>query len=82
MWKEFAMRGNVVGMAVGIIIGAAFGRIVTSLVNDLLLPTLGQAPGTVDCSNLFLNPSGTHYPTLALAKTAGAPCWKAQPYPL
>jgi len=76
MWKEFkefAMRGNVVDMAVGIIIGAAFGRIVTSLVNDLLLPPLGLALGKVDFSNLFLNLSGTHYPTLAQAKAAGAP---------
>jgi large conductance mechanosensitive channel len=76
MWKEFkefAMRGNVVDMAVGILIGAAFGRIVTSLVNDLLLPPLGLVLGKVDFSNLFVNLSGTHYPTLAQAKAAGAP---------
>ena len=76
MWKEFkefAMHGNVVDMAVGIIIGAAFGRIVTSLVNDLLLPPLGLALGKVDFSNLFLNLSQSHYSTLAQARAAGAP---------
>jgi large conductance mechanosensitive channel len=76
MWKEFkefAMRGNVVDMAVGIIIGAAFGRIITSLVNDILLPPLGLALGKVDFSNLFLNLSRTSYTTLAQAKAAGAP---------
>jgi large conductance mechanosensitive channel len=76
MWKEFkefAMRGNVVDLAVGLIIGAAFGRIVNSLVNDLLLPPLGLALGKVDFSNLFLTLSGTHYPTLAQAKAVGAP---------
>jgi large conductance mechanosensitive channel len=76
MWKEFrefAMRGNVVAMAVGIIIGAAFGRIVSSLVNDILLPPLGLVLGKVDFSNLFLNLSRTSYATLAQAKAAGAP---------
>jgi large conductance mechanosensitive channel len=67
------MRGNVVDMAVGIIIGAAFGRIITSLVNDILLPPLGLVLGKVDFSNLFLNLSATSYPTLAQAKAAGAP---------
>jgi large conductance mechanosensitive channel len=75
MWKEFkafAMRGNVMDMAVGIIIGAAFGRIITSLVADVLMPPLGLALGKVDFSNLFVNISGKPYATLAEAKTAGA----------
>ncbi len=71
-FKEFALRGNVVDMAVGIIIGAAFGRIITSLVNDILMPPVGRLLGNVDFSNLFLNISGTSYPTLAAAKAAGA----------
>jgi large conductance mechanosensitive channel len=66
------MRGNVLDMAVGIIIGAAFGRIITSLVNDILMPPLGLILGKVDFSSLFLNISGKSYPTLALAKAAGA----------
>jgi large conductance mechanosensitive channel len=71
-FKAFVMRGNVVDMAVGIIIGAAFGRIITSLVTDVLMPPLGLALGKVDFSSLFLNISGTPYPTLAAAKAAGA----------
>ena len=71
-FKAFAMRGNVMDMAVGIIIGAAFGRIITSLVTDVLMPPLGLALGKVDFSNLFMNISGTPYPTLAAAKAAGA----------
>jgi|SRR5690349_6301343 len=72
-FKEFAMKGNVVDMAVGIIIGAAFGRIVTSLVNDIVMPPIGLLLGHVDFSTLFLNISGTSYPTLAAAKAANAP---------
>src|ERR1700744_3024229 len=75
MWKDFrdfAMRGNVVDLAVGIIIGAAFGKIVTSLVNDMLMPPLGLLIGTVDFSNLFIDLSAKHYDSLADAKTAGA----------
>ncbi len=72
-FKEFAMRGNVLDMAVGIIIGAAFGRIVTSLVNDVLMPPFGLLLGKVDFSSLFLNRSGTAYPSLAEARKAGAP---------
>jgi large conductance mechanosensitive channel len=75
MWKEFrefAMRGNVVDLAVGIVIGAAFGKIVTSFVSDILMPPLGLVLGRVDFSNLFLNLSGTHYASLAEAKAAGA----------
>jgi len=71
-FKAFAMRGNVLDMAVGIIIGAAFGRIITSFVNDILMPPLGLIVGNVDFSSLFLNISGTSYPTLAAAKAAGA----------
>jgi large conductance mechanosensitive channel len=66
------MRGNVLDMAVGIIIGAAFGRIITSLVTDLLMPPLGLVLGKVDFSNLFLNISGKSYDSLAAAKAAGA----------
>jgi large conductance mechanosensitive channel len=76
MWQEFkafAMRGNVVDLAVGLVIGAAFGRIVSSLVNDLLMPPIGLVLGRVDFSNLFLNLSSQHYATLAEAKAAGGP---------
>ena len=72
-FKEFAMRGNVLDMAVGIIIGAAFGRIVTSLVNDVIMPPFGLLLGKVDFSSLFVNLSGTAYSSLAEAKKAGAP---------
>jgi len=72
-FKEFAMRGNVLDMAVGIIIGAAFGKIITSLVNDIMMPPLGLILGKVDFSNLFLNISGKSYDSLAAAKLAGAP---------
>jgi large conductance mechanosensitive channel len=75
MWKEFrdfAIRGNVVDLAVGIVIGAAFGKIVTSFVNDVLMPPLGLLLGRVDFSNLFINLSSQHYQTLAEAKQAGA----------
>ena len=75
MWKEFrdfALRGNVVDMAVGIIIGAAFGKVVSSLVDNLLMPPIGQLLGKVDFSDLFIDLSGTGYPTLAAAKEAGA----------
>ena len=71
-FKEFAMRGNVMDMAVGIIIGASFGKIVTSLVNDVVMPPIGLLLGNMDFSNLFLNLSGTHYASLAEAQTAGA----------
>jgi len=71
-FKEFAMRGNVIDMAVGVIIGAAFGKIVTSFTNDVLMPPIGLMLGKVDFSNLYLNLSGTPYPSLAEAKKAGA----------
>lgn len=71
-FKEFAMKGNVLDLAVGFIIGAAFGKIVTSLVSDIIMPPIGLILGRVDFSNLFLNLSGKSYATLAEAKTAGA----------
>jgi large conductance mechanosensitive channel len=71
-FKEFAMRGNVLDMAVGIIIGAAFGKIITSLVGDILMPPIGRILGKVDFSGLFLNISGKSYDTLTAAKAAGA----------
>jgi len=71
-FKKFAMRGNVVDMAVGIIIGAAFGKIVTSLVNDVIMPPLGKLMGGVDFSNLFVNLGSESYPSLAAAQAAGA----------
>ena len=72
-FKEFAMRGNVLDMAVGIIIGAAFGKIVSSFVNDVIMPPIGLLVGNVDFSNLFINLSGQSYASLAAAKAAGAP---------
>jgi large conductance mechanosensitive channel len=71
-FKEFAMRGSMVDLAVGIIIGAAFGKIVTSLVNDVIMPPIGLLLGKVDFSNLFVNLSGENFATLAEAKEAGA----------
>ena len=71
-FKEFAMRGNVLDMAVGIIIGAAFGQIVNSFVQDVLMPPIGRLLGHVDFSNLFISLAGQHYDTLAAAKAAGA----------
>lgn len=72
-FKEFAMRGNVLDMAIGIIIGAAFGKIITILVNEVLMPPLGLLLGNVDFSNLFINLSKDSYASLAAAKAAGAP---------
>jgi large conductance mechanosensitive channel len=71
-FKEFAMKGNVMDLAVGVIIGAAFGKIVTSLINDVIMPLVGLPLGKVDFANLFLNLSGGAYPTLAEARKAGA----------
>ena len=71
-FKEFAMRGNVVDMAVGIIIGGAFGKIVTGVVNDIIMPPVGLLVGKVDFSSLFINISGKSYDSLAAAKAAGA----------
>jgi len=72
-FKEFAMRGNVVDLAVGVIIGAAFGKIVSSLVEDVLMPPIGRLLGRVDFSGLFINLGDKIYETLTAAKAAGAP---------
>ena len=72
-FKEFAARGNVVDLAVGVIIGAAFGKIVTSLVNDIVMPPIGMMIGGVDFKNLFVVLNGGTYPSLEAAKAAGAP---------
>lgn len=71
-FKEFAMRGNVLDMAIGIIIGGAFGKIVSSLVSDVIMPPIGKLMGNVDFSSLFINLSGEHYASLDAAKKAGA----------
>lgn len=76
MWKEFrefAARGNVLDLAVGVVIGAAFGRIVTSLVNDVIMPPIGMVIGGLDFSSLFVALNGAHYGSLAQAQAAGAP---------
>jgi large conductance mechanosensitive channel len=72
-FKEFVMRGNVLDLAVGVIIGAAFGKIVSSLVQDVLMPPIGKVLGGVDFSGLFINLSDTHFATLADAKAANKP---------
>jgi len=75
MWKDFkafAMKGNVIDMAVGIVIGVAFGKIITSLVNDVIMPPLGLLLGKLDFSNLFINISGKPLTSLAEAKALGA----------
>ncbi len=71
-FKEFALRGNVIDLAVGIIIGAAFGKIVTSFVNDILMPPVGLLVGQVDFTNLFISLSGQSYASLEEAAAAGA----------
>ena len=72
-FKEFAIKGNAMDMAVGIIIGAAFGKIVSSLVNDVIMPPIGKLMGNVDFTGLFVNLGATTYETLAEAQKAGAP---------
>lgn len=72
-FKTFVMRGNVLDMAVGVIVGGAFGKITTSLVNDVLMPPIGLLMGRVDFAGLFLSLNGVAYPTLAEAQKAGAP---------
>ena len=72
-FKEFALRGNVVDMAVGIIIGAAFSTIVKSLVDDIIMPPIGLLTGGVDFSDIYIPLSGGSYESLAAAKQAGAP---------
>ncbi|NVN91718.1 MAG: large conductance mechanosensitive channel protein MscL [Desulfuromonadales bacterium] len=71
-FKEFALKGNVIDLAIGIIIGAAFNKIVQSLVTDIIMPPIGMIMGKVDFASLFVNLSSTHYETLAEAKKAGA----------
>src|SRR3982751_3529308 len=71
-FKQFAMRGNVMDLAVGVIIGASFGKIVTSFVSDILMPPIGLLVGKVDFSILFIDLSGQHHTSIAEAKTAGA----------
>src|ERR1035437_3520219 len=71
-FREFAMRGNVLDMAIGIIIGTAFGKIITSLVNDILMPPIGVLLGKMDFASLFVSISSQHYQRLADAKAAGA----------
>ena len=71
-FKEFAIKGNVMDMAVGVIIGGAFGKIVTSLVNDVLMPLIGKLTGGVSFVDLFVNLGDGNYSTLAAAKEAGA----------
>jgi large conductance mechanosensitive channel len=72
-FREFAARGNVIDLAVGVIIGAAFGKIVTSAVNDLLMPPIGMAIGRVDFADLFVTLDGSSWPSLEAAKAAAAP---------
>ncbi len=72
-FKEFAIKGNMVDMAVGIIIGGAFGTIVSSLVDDIIMPPIGLLLGGIDFSNLFVNLSENEYASLAAAEEAGAP---------
>ena len=72
-FKEFAMRGNVLDLAVGLIVGAAFGKIITSFVSDIIMPPVGLLLGKVNFSELYFNLSGQSYPNLAAAKEAGAP---------
>ena len=72
-WKKFILRGNILDMAVGVIIGGAFSKIVSSFTSDILMPPLGLLLGKVDFSNFYINLSGTDYTSLAAAKEAGAP---------
>lgn len=72
-FKKFAMRGNVLDLAVGVIIGAAFGKVVGSFVEDIIMPPIGRLLGHVDFSNLFVSLNGAHYDTIAAAKAAAAP---------
>ncbi len=72
-FKEFALKGNMLDLAIGLILGTAFGQIVTSLVNDILMPPIGLILGKVDFANLYINLSDKTYASLAAAKEAGAP---------
>lgn len=75
-FKEFAMRGNVMDMAIGIVLGGAFGKIVSSFVNDVLMPVIGKLLGGVDFTSLFLNLTGTEYDTIQAAEEANAAIMK------
>ncbi|HXN24244.1 MAG TPA: large conductance mechanosensitive channel protein MscL [Candidatus Dormibacteraeota bacterium] len=72
-FKEFAIRGNVLDLAVAVVIGAAFGKVVTSFVEDILMPPIGRLAGRVDFSSMFISLDGQHYNSIAAAKAAGAP---------
>src|SRR5205085_1327869 len=72
-FKDFVMRGNVLDLAIAVIVGGAFGAIVTSLINDVMMPPMGLALGRVDFKDLFISLNGQGYPSLAAAKAAGAP---------
>lgn len=72
-FKEFAVKGNVIDLAVGFILGAAFGKIVTSLVNDIIMPPIGMLLGGVNFADLFVSLDGMSYASLEVAKAAGAP---------
>lgn len=74
-FKTFIARGNAIDLAVGVVIGAAFGKIVSSLVDDIIMPPIGLVLGRVDFSQLFISLDGNSYETLALAQAAGAPTW-------
>lgn len=71
-FREFIMRGNVLDLAIAVVIGAAFGAVVISLVNDIIMPVVGKLTGGVDFANMFVDLSGGNYPSLAAAKAAGA----------
>jgi large conductance mechanosensitive channel len=72
-FKDFAMMGNVLDIAIGVILGGAFGKIVSSLVSDVLMPPIGLLMGKVDFSSLFINLAGTPQPSLTAATAAGTP---------
>jgi len=72
-FREFALKGSVLDMAIGIILGVAFGKVVASFVDDMIMPVIGRIFGRVDFSNLFVSLTGIHFNTLAAAKSAGAP---------
>ena len=72
-FKEFIMRGSVLDLAIGVIIGGAFGKIISSVVNDVIMPPIGLLLGKVNFTDLYINLSGTEYPSLAAAQEAGAP---------
>jgi large conductance mechanosensitive channel len=72
-FKEFALKGSVLDMAIGIILGVAFGKIITSFVDDIIMPVIGRIFGKVDFSNMFVSLTGMHFDSLAAAKAVGAP---------